>query len=384
MRESGRMDGVLLTFVLVLCLAGVLFVYSSSVILAQTEHKPDTAYLSSQVEKLVLGLILLAVCAKWQHRLLRGRIAWLCLGVSTFLLILLLVPVGLSVEVRHTRRFLNLGVMQIQPAEFARLALIVFLAEYLSRKEDRIRESWKSLIVPLGAILATAGLTVLQPNLSSAVLIGAIGFALLYLGGHPLKRLLVVAGPLAVVVLLTMKAYQLTRIRHLTHHFEGVDSSLPYQVKQSLIALGSGGFFGRGIGQGLQKFHYLPFPHTDFILGIVGEETGFLGILALFTCFGVLILRGLRIARTAPDRFSELLALGLTLSVALNFILHSVVGLGIGPVTGVPLPFVSHGGSSLLMNLMAMGILLSISRHTRPALEVSPAWKAPGGSLRVQ
>ena len=153
---------------------------------------------------------------------------------------------------------------------------------------------------------------------------------------------------------------------------------MPWQVKQSLIALGSGGFLGTGIGRGLQKYFYLPFPHTDFILGIVGEETGFLGVLALFALFGIVVLRGLKIARSAPDRFSGLLALGLTLSLAMNFILHAVVVFGLGPVTGVPLPFVSHGGSSLLANLAAVGILLSISRTARAAPSTMPVrWGLP-------
>jgi cell division protein FtsW (lipid II flippase) len=140
---------------------------------------------------------------------------------------------------------------------------------------------------------------------------------------------------------------------------------VPYQVEQSLIALGSGGIAGKGLGEGLQKYFYLPFPHTDFILGVIGEELGFLGVFVLFVLFGIVIYRGLFIARNVPDRFSQLLAAGVTASVAMNFLLHSMVALGLGPVTGVPLPFISHGGSSLLVNLIAIGVLLSISRSVR-------------------
>jgi cell division protein FtsW len=385
MREIGRVDGMLLVSTLLLCLIGLVMIYSSSAILAQAENRPETAYLQSQMAKLVLGLILLAFFSRFPYRLLSGRAACWIWAAAAFLLLVLLLPLGLTATIRGTRRFLRLGPLQLQPAEFARVALILFLAWYSSHKEDWIRASWRSLVVPLSAIGILCGLTFLQPNLSSAVLMGALGFALLYLGGQPLKRLLAVAAPFVLVAAVLMKGYQLGRILHFWKYLGGGDANLPYQMKQSLIAVGSGGFHGLGIGQGLQKYHYLPFPHTDFILGIVGEETGFLGILALFTLYGIILVRGLRIARRAPDRFSELTAMGLTLSVAVNFFLHSMVVLGLGPVTGVPLPFVSHGGSSLLVNLTAMGMLLSISRHARPvSVSIPRAWTVPGGPLRAQ
>jgi cell division protein FtsW len=382
--EMGKVDGVLLTFVLFLVLGGVVMVYSSSAILAQDQGGSETSYLRSQMEKAAVGIVLMFVFSRMPIRLLYGRGAWWALAAAGLLLVLLLLPVGLAVKVRDTRRFLNLGIIKIQPAEFARLALLIFLAYYASHKEEWFRKSWRSLIVPLGAVAGVAGLTALQPNLSSAVLMGMLGFAVLLLGGQPLRRLILLVVPVVAAAPFLMKAYQVRRILKFGEYLGGGSESLPYQVKQSLIAVGSGGLMGRGIGQGLQKYHYLPFPHTDFILGIVGEETGFLGLLVLFTFYGFVLMRGLRIARYAPDRFSQLLALGLTMSVALNLFLHSVVVLGLGPVTGVPLPFISHGGSSLLVNLISMGILLSISRQARPAQESIPrAWNPRGGSLRA-
>jgi cell division protein FtsW len=379
------MDGILLTFVLLLCLSGVVMVYSSSAILARSENLPETAYLWSQSEKLVVGLLLLWFCSRMPYRFLYGRVAWWALGVSGLLLVALVLPLGLATVVRGTRRFLDLGVVQLQPAEFARLGLVVFLAHYASRKAEWIQLSWRSLIVPLAAIGGLAGLTMMQPNLSSALLMGMLGLGLLFLAGHPVRRLLPVVAPFALAAPFVVKGYQIERLLSFFRVVRNGHDVLPYQVKQSLIALGSGGFLGKGIGRGLQKFHYLPFPHSDCILGIVGEETGFLGVLVLFTFYGIVMLRGLRIARLAPDRFSGLLALGLTMSVALNFFLHSVVVLGLGPVTGVPLPFVSHGGSSLLVNLMAVGILLSISRHIRLEPETIPrAWNLAGSPSRAQ
>jgi cell division protein FtsW len=383
--RSGQYDSVLLVSVILLCIFGVIMVYSSSAILARVASQSDTVYLRSQVARLIFGLGLLFLFMRLPYRVLAGRFAFWALGGSVLLLALLLLPVGLAVVVRGTRRFLNLGLLVVQPAEFARVALVLFLAAWCARVgEERMRSDRRTLVVPLAAIGLVAGLIVLQPNLSSAALVGMLGFVLLWLAGQPVKRLVLVLLPLTGLVAASMRGYQWQRIMDFLRGVPGGDGSgLSYHLKQSLIAAGSGGLLGKGIGQGLQKYHYLPFPHTDSILGVVAEETGFLGVLVLFIVYGIVFARGLRIARHAPDRFSGLLALGLTLSVAVNVFLHSAVVLGVGPATGVPLPFVSHGGSSLLINLTAMGMLLSISRHVRPEAEaVRRSW-VPGALSRV-
>jgi cell division protein FtsW len=383
--RRGQCDGVLLTSVILLCIIGVVMVYSSSAILARADNQSDTVYLRAQVGKLIVGLGLLALFMRIPYRVFAGRFAIWAFGGSVLLLVLLLLPTGLAVVVRGTRRFLNLGLLVVQPAEFARLALVLFLAAWGARVgEERMKQDRRTLVVPLAAVGLVAGLIMLQPNLSSAALAGMLGFVLLWLAGQPLKRLAFVLLPVVGVVAASLRGYQLQRIvTFLEGLLGGGTSSLSYHLEQSLIAAGSGGLFGKGIGQGLQKYHYLPFPHTDSILGVVAEETGFLGVLVLFTVYGIVFLRGLRIARHAPDRFSGLLALGLTLGVAVNVFLHSAVVLGVGPATGVPLPFVSHGGSSLLVNLTAMGMLLSISRHVRPQAEpVKRSW-VPGAFSRA-
>jgi cell division protein FtsW len=383
--RSGHCDGVLLVSVVLLCIFGVIMVYSSSSILARATNQSDTVYLRSQVEKLIFGLGLLLLFMRLPYRVLAGRFAVWALSGSILLLGLLLPPFGLAVVVRGTRRFLNLGLFVLQPAEFARLSLVVFLAAWGARVgEERMRDDRRTLVVPLVAVGLVAGLIVLQPNLSSAALVGMLGFVLLWLSGQPVKRLAVVLVPLTGAVAANLRGYQLQRIVSFVEGLlSGGGSGLSYHLKQSLTAAGSGGLFGKGIGQGLQKYHYLPFPHTDSILGVVAEETGFLGVLVLFVAYGIVFQRGLRIARHAPDRFSGLLALGLTLSVAVNIFLHTAVVLGVGPATGVPLPFISHGGSSLLVNLAAMGMLLSISRHVRPEAEAVQRTWVPGALSRV-
>ncbi len=361
--QAKSMDNVLLGAVIFLCLLGVLMVYSSSAILATVEASSQTAYVQSLLPKLILGFVAMAMLSRVSHFRFRGRPALWILGLSILALILLIFPEGFTTGGRGTRRFLKLGPISAQPAEIARLALIVFIASFVARRDDWASSGWRGLGWPLLAVFGTAGLVLIQPNLSSALLIVLLGFGLLFLAGQPIWRLAVAAAPLALGAFL-LQPYQLRRVKLF---LEGQGSGdLPYQVEQSLIAVGSGGWTGKGLGEGLQKYFYLPFPHTDFILGVVGEELGFIGILVLYVLFGIVIYRGLRIARLAADPYSRLLAAGITLSLAMNVFLHAFVVLGMGPVTGVPLPFISHGGSSLMVNLAAMGLLLAVSRSVRP------------------
>jgi cell division protein FtsW len=354
-------------------------VYSSSPIQASVEASSQTAYVRALVPKLILGLIGLAALAWLPYRRWQGRAGYWALGLSALALVLVILPVGLTASGRGTKRFLDLGLLQLQPAEFARLGLVIFLAGRLAR-ERAWGEEWRGWWWPLGAIFGLAGIVAIQPNLSSALLLGVLGFSVLFLGGLPVKRMLIGVTPLLLVLPFVIRPYQLRRVEQF---FQGSETdSLPYQVEQSLIALGSGGWTGKGLGEGVQKYFYLPFPHTDFILGVIGEELGFLGIVVLFALFGLVIHRGFNIARLAPDRFARLTAAGITISFAMNFLLHAAVALGAGPVTGVPLPFISHGGSALLVNLAAIGLLLSISRsiRKRPSL---PRWTLREAAARL-
>jgi len=363
MTDRGRIDGVLLATVVLLCLFGAIMVYSSSAIVATVESNSQTAYLRSLLPKLGLGTLVLLLLMNLPHQMWNGRLARWVLAASLLSLLALVLPLGLAASGRGTDRFLDLGVIQLQPAEFARIGLVLYLSSFIARNRKTLDGGWWGLRWPIVVIFTIAALVAKQPNLSSALLIAVIGFALLFLSGQSPVKLFVLGLTPLVLSIPFWHAYQYKRV--LGFLGRGEEGELPYQVKQSLIALGSGGFTGQGLGEGLQKFLYLPFPHTDFILGVVGEELGFTGVLVLFSLFGVVIYRGLRIARLVTDPFSQLLAAGITLSLALNLIVHSAVVLGVGPVTGVPLPFISHGGSSLLVNMAAVGLLLSISRSIR-------------------
>jgi len=211
-----------------------------------------------------------------------------------------------------------------------------------------------------------------------AVLVLMLALGVLFLAGQPIKRLAILTVPPFLVALVGVQVYQSDRLTGFLSVLRG--NQPDYQLLQGITAVGSGGVFGCGLGNGLQKYFFLPFPHTDFILGIVGEETGLLGITLLFVCYGLLGVMGMRTARNAPDRFGTLLAAGLVWNLALNVMLHSAVNLGTGPVTGVPLPFLSCGGSSLIANLAAIGIVLSVAR--RSVYARARDWSAIGGLSR--
>jgi cell division protein FtsW len=354
-----RPERGILIAILILCCFGLVMVFSSSAVLGIAEGRSPSFYFESQLAKLMVGLILL-VSFWWldYHWLRRRVIAWIALGLGLLSLAMIVLGIGVAQGVRASRWLSILG-MTIQPSEFARVGLVVFLAFYLSSKEGLL-SARRLFLVPAAAILATAGLVALQPNLSMALFILVLSVGVLYLAGLSLRWLALGTIPPGLLALIFLRPYQRERILG----FVGLAGrAASYQVDQSIAAVGSGGIFGLGLGNGLQKYFFLPFPHTDFILGIVGEETGLVGITLLFAVYLLLIFSGLAAARRAPDRFGHLLAAGLTWNLAINVLVHGAVNLGMGPVTGVPLPFLSCGGSSLMANLLAMGMLLSVARR---------------------
>ncbi len=353
--------GILIS-VLVLCCFGLVMVFSSSAVLGIAEGKSPSFYFESQLAKLVLGLILLVSFWRLDYHWLRRRaVAWTALGLGLASLVMIILGIGVAQGVRASRWLSILG-LTIQPSEFARVGLVIFLAFYLSSKEGLL-PARRLFLVPGAAILGTAGLVALQPNLSMALFIVLLSVGILYLAGLSLRWLALGTIPLGLLAFVFLRPYQRERILGFVG-LAGREAS--YQVEQSIAAVGSGGILGLGLGNGLQKYFFLPFPHTDFILGIVGEETGLLGITLLFAVYLLLIMSGLAAARRAPDRFGHLLAAGLTWNLAINVLVHGAVNLGMGPVTGVPLPFLSCGGSSLMANLLAMGMLVSVARRASP------------------
>ncbi|MBM3316588.1 MAG: FtsW/RodA/SpoVE family cell cycle protein [Candidatus Eisenbacteria bacterium] len=358
---AGPMDRWLLAAVLLLALWGLLMVYSSSSAMGIVSHGGnDLFYLENQLAKGILGVALMLGLSRIDAQHYARRVPWIFWGLGLAALLLLLIPQGPGVEVRGTRRWLSIGGVLVQPAEFARVAMIVCLAAAVATRRGELR-TWRGLALPLGIVFATAGLIAVQPHLSMAALTALSGLLLLFLAGGRPWKLGLAGGGAALLAFLVKRGYQGTRI---DIFLEGLRGDPTYQVHQSILGIGSGGLTGMGLGRGMQKHFFLPDPHTDFILSIVGEELGLLGLLLLSSLTALIILRIFVIGRRSGVVFGELVAYGVGLQFLLAFLLHTAVCVGWAPTTGVPYPLMSFGGSALLASLTAIGIVLAVSRRS--------------------
>ena len=357
-----RGDRWLLVLPLMLTAVGVVMVYSSSAILGITRYQDPDYFLSKQLFRAGLGVAAMLVCARVRLRRLEAWSPWL-LGGATVLLAVVATAGHLS---NGASRWLKLGFLTLQPTDLARLAAVACLAWWLKRRPPGELGFTRGVLPPLAAIGVLSGLILLQPNLSSAALLALTGFLLLFLSGARLPHLAIpVGGGLAFVAFaLATHPYQWERVEsYLGFVLHGTLDSRGsgWQLDQSLIAIGSGGWLGRGLGAGLQKYLFLPEAHTDFIFSILVEELGFLGGTVLFGLIALYLWRGIRVAARASDPFAFLLAAGLTLQVGLYALVNLAVATGLAPTTGLPLPFVSYGGSALLVNLAGAGLLYRVS-----------------------
>ena len=358
-----RGDRWLLILPLILTAVGLVMVYSSSAILGITRYQDPDHFLTKQLFRVALGITVFAIIALRADLRFIERHAPKLLGIAVALLIFVVVAGHVA---GGAMRWIRLGTMQLQPTDLARLAAVVFLAWWLKRRPPAEHGFMRGLVPPLVIVGALAGLILLQPNLSSAGLLFVTGFVLIFLAEAPVLHLAVPfgAGLAALAVALSTHPYMMGRVQTfigfvLTGTLDSRGSG--WQLDQSLIAIGSGGWFGRGLGAGLQKYLFLPEAHTDFIFSILAEELGFLGSTVLLTLFSLLVWRGLKVTARTADPFHFLLAAGLTLQLGLYAIVNLAVATGLAPTTGLPLPFVSYGGSALLANLAAAGLLYRIS-----------------------
>jgi cell division protein FtsW len=343
---------------------GIVLVYSSSFAVAQQKYGGADFFLARQAVRAVLAVVLLVVFANIDYHTWI-KYSHVGFGIAVVLLLYVLVAPH-SHAIKGAKRWVSLGFISFQASEVARACLILFLARKLSDAGEGIRQ-WSVLTRQLLIVGAMSGLILLEPNFSTAFVVGLVGISLLFISGASLKHLGMIAAaglPLAVVGMLGA-GYRARRMMAFLNpdDFKG---SVGYQVHQALIGLGNGGIFGRGLGQGEQKFFYLPEPHTDFVFSIMGEELGFIGLLAVMVVYGFIVYRGMRIALNAPDKAGQLTAFGFSFMLALYVILHAAVNTGMAPTTGVPLPFLSYGGMSLVFTMCGMGILVNISTQARP------------------
>jgi cell division protein FtsW len=341
---------------------GVVMVYSASAIMATDRFRDPYFFLKKQLVWALLGSACLLVALRTDYRRLE-RFQWPILIAAAVLLVLVLVP-PFAQPINGTRRWLRLGPVSFQPAELAKLALVVYLAAYLARRREGIGDFWRGLFPPLAIAIVFALLVLAQPDLGNCLTLIMVTFGLLYLAGVRLRHLALVLAPALPLMILAvwMAPYRLRRITTFLDPWADQRGG-GFQIIQSWLALGSGGLFGRGIGESKQKLFYLPESHTDFIFAVVGEELGFLGALGLLSLFVILIWRGLRVGVRAPDAFGAYLALGITVLIATQTLVNVGVVTGTLPTKGLPLPFVSFGGSALLMTMLSTGVLLNISQH---------------------
>jgi cell division protein FtsW len=340
---------------------GLLMVWSASSALAQERHGSAYYFLVRQALWAGLGLLAMFLAIRLDYRRLRERhVVFGLLGAATALLILVLfLP-----TVNETHRWIRLGPLSFQPAELAKIALILFLAYYLERKAGRIHEFLGTVVPALLIVGWFAFLVFIQPDLGSAATLVLIAGVMLFLAGVRLRyfvALLTLALPVLFYAV-SSAGYRRDRIEAFINPWSDARGS-GYQIIQSLIAVGTGGLGGVGLMEGRQKLFYLPYPHSDFIFAVLGEELGLLGALAVVGGFVLLLWRGIRAAAHAPDAFSRYLAAGLTLEIVVQAFINVSVVLGLLPTKGIPLPFISTGGSSLLITLISVGLVLNVSQH---------------------
>ena len=361
-RKRRPVDKTLPVIVGLLLMMGLVTLFSATYYNAQ-----DSGDALSEVKKQLFGMAIGFVAMLFTSRIPywfwgRHRVALTGLAISAALLILVIIP-GVGVYVNGSRRWLRLGPLSFQPSELAKYALVLFVSLALAARGKRVQKLFSGILPVLVAPGIAFLLILEQPNLSTACSIFIVSVILVMLAGAKWRHMLLLGtGGLAVGAYYAWSApYRRARLLSFTDPFAKM-SDEGYQLAQSLIAFGSGGLFGMGLGQGRQKYAYLPYPESDFIFAIVGEDFGLFGCLAVILLFLAFLFAGMRIALTCPDRFGCLLAAGITSMITVQAFINMGVVIGILPTTGLPLPFFSAGGTSLSITMAAVGVLLSISR----------------------
>lgn len=361
---SGRIDNVFLSLVLILLTVGLVMLFSASYAYSYAYYGNSYRFILRQGGFAVFGVIVMLVFSKLDYHIWK-RFSWVIFGVSTLFLILLLIMPPM-VSGMGVKRWFVVGPINFQPSETAKFALIVLFATLISVNYKQMKRPG-FVFVLLGILALTCGLVVAEPHLSATILIFLIGIVLMVIGGLQMRYIvgggLLAGGGVATLLLTGVIGYGSDRFKYWLNPWLD-PANKGFQTIQSLLAIGSGGLMGRGIGQSRQKYLWVPEPHNDFIFSIVCEELGFIGAMVIIALFALLVWRGFTIAMRAPDKFGSLLAIGLTFQVGLQAMLNIFVVTNTMPNTGISLPFFSYGGTSLVLLLAEMGIVLSVSRSS--------------------
>lgn len=361
MIDRSRPDYLFLLLVLILMAIGTVMVYSASAILAWDRMGSTIALAKMQAIWAILSLFAIFILTKIDYHKLSKFSHLLLLVALFFLVAVLFFP-----PIKGVNRWIKLGPISFQPSELFKLAFILFTAHSLSKRKETIREL-KFVLVPYFVIFGMAAILLIkEPHLGAILLLSTIVFGMLFAAGARIKHLLVIIAPvvLSLFILVFVFSYKLPRV---IDYLKSMEDPLKgsYQMRQSVLALSSGEILGAGLGEGKAKLFFLPEPHTDFIFATTGEELGFLGTSAILILFFIFAVRGFSIARKASDDFGYLLAFGITFSIFMGALINAGVVVGVLPTTGLPMPFLSYGGSSLFFSALGIGILLNISRQTK-------------------
>ncbi len=357
--RSFSYDVGLLFPVLFLVGIGIVMIYSASSALAMKKYGSDYYFLKKQIVSGVLGIALLIACRHIPYRLYRVMAYPLLAVALVTLLALKLTP--LAYTAGGSTRWLHLGPVTFQPSELARFAMVIYLAYSLSKKQEMIKAFSIGFVPHVVVLGILSGLILLEPDFGSVAILAAVTWIMLFVGGVRLLHLsaaLLVLLPAAFMLMMNA-SYRIKRIMTFLDPWQ-YSSDQGYQIVHSLMAFGTGGIWGTGIGKGYQKLFYLPEPHTDFIFSVIGEELGLVGVVVILALYGLVLYRGIRIARGAQDTFGALMALGLISAIGLQVCVNMGVALGLLPTKGLPLPFLSYGGTSLLLSMASVGILMNI------------------------
>jgi cell division protein FtsW len=361
-------DKWLFSATIALALFGVVMVYSASAMIAQKENGNQFYYVIKQGVWMSIGFIVMILAMQFNYQQLKSRrIVYGLLLVST---ITLLSVFGFG-SVNGAHRWMKFSGFSVQPSELSKLALAIFLAYFLEKRAGEEGDLWRTFI-PCGLMTGwLAFLVVVEPDFGTALMLALIFTVMIYTAGARLVHLGLAAAPalLAAIGLLIFVPWRMKRLITFLDPWADQQGS-GFQVVQSLIAIGSGGPNGLGFAQGKQKMLFLPFAHSDFIFAVVGEELGLVGALTVVSVFGLFLWRGVRTALLAPDRFGMLLSLGIVTSIVVQALFNMSVVLSLVPTKGIPLPFISYGGSSLVPTLAAVGILLNVSQHASGSIDV--------------
>lgn len=363
MAKKLRIDWFMFAIAAGLALFGAVMVYSASAMIAlkETDGSSQFTYFYKQLGFTLAGLVVMYATSRVPYHWYQNKtVVYAALGITAFLLL----AVFAFPAINGARRWIRFPGMSFQPSEIAKIVVPIFLAYFLTKNEKSVESLKETLLPCAGVLIGLCGLILFEPDLGTVIVLGAVFIVVYFAAGARVLHILpaIAAGFVVGAMALILSPYRRERVLAFLNPWENADKSA-YQVVQGLYAIGSGGVLGEGFAQGQQKLFYLPYPYSDFIFAVVGEELGLVGTLAVVLAFGLLLWRGTRAALYAPDRFGKLLGIGIITGLITQALFNISVVISILPAKGIPLPFISYGGSSIVVTLFGVGILLNISQY---------------------